>query len=117
MPNNTRKYGYAPEELYNERNKMTDTGTLAKVLFFDIARQTRLTVGQCSVEATDCYDSVSHAIASLVFLFFGVPKEAVQSILKTIEEMKYFLRTACGDSKEFRGSEQNRSKVSRSVSR
>ena len=37
------------------------------------------------------YDSVAHAIASLVFQAFGVPEEAVQSMLSIIEEMKYFL--------------------------
>ena len=83
---------------------MADNRTLAKVLFFDIARQTRLPAGQCSVDAENCYSGVAHAIASLVFQSFVLPKEAVQSMLKTIEEMKYFLRTAYGDSKQFRGS-------------
>ena len=57
-----------------------------------------------SVGTANCYDSVAHTIASLVFQSFGVPKEAVVSMLETIEEMKYFLRTAYGDSKTFRGS-------------
>ena len=104
MLDNARKHGYSPEEVYSEKNKMADDGTLAKVLFFDIVRQTRLTAGQSSVDAANCYDSVAHTIASLVFQSFGVPEEAVQSMLTTIEEMKYFLRTAYGDSKNFRGS-------------
>ena len=59
------------------KNKMADDGSLAKVLSFDIARQTRLTAGLSSVDAVNCYDSVAHAIASLVFQSFGVPKETV----------------------------------------
>merc|ERR1711966_529032 len=104
MLDNARKHGYAPEEIYSEKNKMADDGSLAKVLFFDIARQTRLTAGLSSVDAANCYDSVAHAIAPLVFQAFGVPKEAVVTMVEAIEETKYFLRTAYGDSKNFRGS-------------
>ena len=92
-----------PEEIYSERNKTADNGTLAKVIFLDIVRQTRLSAGLSSVDAAQCYDSVAHAIASLVVQAFGVPEETVHSMLTTIEEMKYFLRTAYEDSKSFRG--------------
>ena len=40
----------------------------------------------------------------LVFQSFGVPEEAIETILTAIEEMKYFLCTAYGDSKEYVGS-------------
>ena len=83
---------------------MEDDGTLAKVLLFDVVRQFRLPAGLSSVDAANCYGSVAHTIAALTFRAFGVPKEAVQVMLKTIEEMMYFLRTACGDSNRFRGS-------------
>ena len=66
MLDNARKHGYAPEEIYSEKNKMVDDGTLAKVLCFCIARQTRLTTGQGSVDAANCYNSVAQAIASLM---------------------------------------------------
>ena len=56
------------------------------------------------MDAANYYNSVAHTIAALTFRAFGVPKEAVQAVLKTVEEMKYFLRTAYGDSKRFRGS-------------
>ena len=51
MLENSRKYGYTPEEIYSGKKKIADDGTLAKVLFFDIARHTRLTAGQGSVDA------------------------------------------------------------------
>ena len=85
MLENARKYGFIPEEVYRERGKTADDGTLAKVLFQDVVRQTRLTAGPASVDAANCYDSVVHAIASLVFKAYGVPEEAVQSMLSTIE--------------------------------
>ena len=62
---NTRKHGYAPEEVYSEKNKMADNGMLVKVLFFDITRQIKLTAaaGQGPVDAANFYDSVVHMIA------------------------------------------------------
>ena len=50
-----------------------------------------------------CYDSVAHSLASLSCQAFGVPEEAVHLTLTTIEDMKYYLRTASGDSKNSRG--------------
>jgi hypothetical protein len=43
-------------------------------------------------------------MASLIFQSFGVESAAVSAMLKTIQEMKFFLRTAYGDSKTFAGS-------------
>ncbi len=42
---------------------------------------------------------ISHAIASLVFQAFGVPESAIESMLGTIESMKFFLGTSLVDSK------------------
>jgi len=104
MMDNVRKHGYMPEEIYSEQGKTADDGTLAKVLFYDIVRQSRLSAGLASIDAANCYDSIAHAIASLVFQAFGVPEGAVESMLTAIQEMKYFLRTAYGDSTDFVGS-------------
>ena len=66
------------------------------MIFQYFVRKTRLTAGLVSVDAANFYDSIVHAITSLVFQAYGVPEEAVQSMLSTIEEMKYYLRTAYG---------------------
>ena len=93
-----------PEEIFSERNRMADDGTLAKVFFYEIVRQLRVSAGISSVVAANCYDSIDHAIASLIFQAFGVPEKDIETILTAIEEMKYFLRTAYGDYKEYVGS-------------
>ena len=103
MLDNVRKHGLVPEEIYSERGKVSDDGTLAKVIFNDAVRQTWLSAGVASVDAANCYDSVAHMIASLTRQAFGVPAEAVHSMLTAIEDMKYYLRTAYWDSKNFRG--------------
>ena len=80
---------------------MADDGTLSKTLFCDLARQARAPAAIASVDALNCYDRIAHAMASLVFQAFGVPITVVESMLGTIENMKFFLRTGFGDSKEF----------------
>ena len=101
---NARKYKLMPEEVFNERNRMTNDGMVSRVLFFDLVRQTRLPAGMSSVDTANCYNRIAHAIASLVFQSFGVTKESAVSMLKAIEEMEFFLRTVYGDSKDYAGS-------------
>jgi hypothetical protein len=56
MLQQARTYKLIPEEIYSERNRLADDGTLVKVLFFDIVRQTRRLAGISSVDADNCYD-------------------------------------------------------------
>ena len=53
------------------------------------------------MDAANCYDSIAHAITSILFQAFGVPDKAIETLLTSIEEMKYFLRTSYGDPKEY----------------
>ena len=92
------------EEVFSEHNKTADDGTLTKVLTYDIIRQTRRSAGIASVDADNCYDQIAHAIASLVFQAFGIPLSAIESMLTTIQEIKFFLRTGFGDSTDFASS-------------
>lgn len=59
-----------------------------------LTKQSCLPAGISSVDAENCSDRVLHAIASLVFRSFGVLNEATGAMLKTIQDMKFFLRTA-----------------------
>jgi hypothetical protein len=102
---NVRKYKLMPEEVYSERNRLADDGTLSKVLFYDIVRQLRQPAGLASVDADNCYNRITHLgwalqhpMASMVFQAFGVPTPAIESMLITIQNMKFFLRTGYGDS-------------------
>jgi hypothetical protein len=56
------------------------------------------------VDADNCYNRAAHAMAALVFQAFGVSQEATSAMLKTIQDMKLFLRMAFGNSKSFAGS-------------
>jgi hypothetical protein len=103
MMKNVRKYNQMPEEIFSKKNRMANDGTLCKTLFYDITRQARVPSAITSVDASNCYDRIAHAIASLVFQAFGVPTTAIETMLSTIENMKFFLRTGFGDSTTFAG--------------
>ena len=96
-----RRHKLMPEEIYSEKNRLADDGTLVKVLFYDIVRQTRLPAGIGAVDADNCYDRIAHPIASMAFQSLGTHKEACRSFFGTIQDMKFFLRTGFGDSKDF----------------
>ncbi len=51
MLDEARRQNLMPEEVFSERNKMADDGTLTKVLTYDIIRQTRRSAGLASVDA------------------------------------------------------------------
>jgi hypothetical protein len=99
-----RKHKLISEEIYSEKNRLADDGTLTKVLFYIIVRQTCLSAGIAAVNADNCYDRIAHPIALLVFQSLGVPKSAVYSMLATIQEMKFFLPTGFRDSKTYASS-------------
>ena len=103
MLNNVRKYKLMPEEIFSERNRLADDGTLSKVLFYDIVRACRRPAGLASVDADNCYDRIAHPMLSMVLQAFGVPSKAVESMLSTIQDMKFYLRTGYGDSKSYVG--------------
>ena len=57
---------------------MADDGTLTKILFYHIVRVLSVPAAVSSIDAANCYNSIAHAIASLVFQSFCLPEEAVQ---------------------------------------
>ncbi len=92
-----------PEEIFSKKNRMADNRTLCKTLFYDIARQVRVTAAIALVDASNCYDRIVHAMASLIYQAFGVPTSAIETMLGAIENMKFFLQTGVGDSTKFAG--------------
>jgi hypothetical protein len=85
------------------KNRMANNGTLCKMLFYDITRQARVPAAIPSVDASNCYDRIAHAMASMIIQAFGVPMTAIESMLSAIENMKFFLCTGFGDSKTIAG--------------
>jgi hypothetical protein len=87
------------------RTEWPDDGTLCKTLFYDLTWQARVLAATASVDASNCYDRIAHAIASLVFQAFSVPSTAIEMMLGAIENMNFFLHTGFRDSTSFAGGE------------
>ncbi len=87
---NVHNHNQMPEEIFSKKNRMADNGTLCKTLFYDISWQARVPAAIASVDASNCYDRIAHAIASLVFQAFGVPSTAIETMLGAIENMIFF---------------------------
>jgi hypothetical protein len=85
-----------PEEVYSTRNHLADDGTLSKVLLYNIVQQLRRPAGLTLVDANNYYNRIAHPMASMVFQSFGVPTPAIKSILRTIQNMGFYLRTGYG---------------------
>ena len=96
MLDNARRYKLIPEEIFSKQNRTANNGGLAKMLFHDIAHQTRSPATITSVDTTNCYDWIAHATASLIFQYFGVKNTAVSAMLKTIQEMIFFCKRCTG---------------------
>ncbi len=59
------------------------------------------------VDADNCYDRICHPMASMIFQAVGMPTPAIVSMLSTIQDMKFFLRTGYGDSAGYAGGADN----------
>ncbi len=103
MLKNVRDHNLMPKEIFSERNRMVDDGTLCKTLFYDITQQARNPAAIASVDASNCYDRITHAMALLVFQAFRVPTTSIETMLGAIENMKFFLRMGFGNSTSFAG--------------
>lgn len=53
------------------------------------------------MDAESCYDRITHAAGSLCAQTWDVDPNAIFAMLRPIQRMKYFLRTAFGDSETF----------------
>jgi hypothetical protein len=88
-----------PLECYGSRkNYEAIDVAVNRRLIGDILRQKRIPGAVASVDAETCYDRITHAAGSLCVQKWDVDPKAIIAMLLPIQRMKYFLRTAFGDS-------------------
>ncbi len=61
------------------------------------------------MDTDNCYDQILHLMASMVFQAFGVPAPTIESMLTTIQNMKFFLPTGYGISVSYTGGDNDES--------
>lgn len=97
-----------PSELYGGiKGRRVEYMALGRLLLADTLRQKRCVGAIASVDAQACYDRITHSVASLCCQRLGVPARVMETMLTTIQGMKFFLRTGYGDSTNFYGGGQS----------
>jgi len=90
-----------PEQGGSRKGRDSNDMTLAKVLSFDLMRQTLTPGALCSNDAKSCYDRILLSIASLCLQRLGAPSSAAVAMTRTIYKWAHRIRTAFGDSEAF----------------
>ena len=99
--------GYIPEDQYSQRESTAEDARLDSRLTMDISRQLRIPLAAVSVDADKCYDRINHIIMSLALLSLVGVSGLVTTLLHPIQTMKFYQRTAWGDSNTFMGGRTN----------
>ena len=58
MMDTVRRHGMMPEDCFSEKGRECTDGTLAKTLFYDVTRQSRVPAALASVDASNCYERI-----------------------------------------------------------
>ena len=96
-----REHDLIPDDQYAERESDGQDGAFMKRLVYDSSRLMKIALGIVSEDASNCYDRIAHPFCSLVFQAFGVAIASIIAMLACIQRMKFYLRTAFGESPGF----------------
>eukprot|EP00956_Cyclotella_meneghiniana_P008545 scaffold11579_cov40-Cyclotella_meneghiniana.AAC.10 len=96
-----REHDLIPDDQYAEKESDGQDGAFMKKLVYDFSRLMKIVLGIVSEDASNCYDKIAHPFCSLVFQAFGVAIASDIAMLSCIQRMKFYLRTAFGESPGF----------------
>ncbi len=88
----------APEQGGGRRKHRVAECMLTSQLITDDSRFKRKAMAVCSNDAKGCYDRIVHSVAYICLRRIGIPSPPLLSMLKTIQNMTHYIRTAYGDS-------------------
>jgi len=96
--------GVIPREIEGSRkvHRAVDVA-LNRCLIWDALRLKRISGILTSVDAATCYNWMAHSIISLCTRRLEMPQVVINSLLSMIQQMRFYLRTAFGDSDTFYG--------------
>lgn len=100
----------APEQYGSRKSKSAIEHATNKRIAMDVIRQSRTNAIYIANDAKSCYDRIILMVAYLTMRNFGIPALVAQSTIYTILNMKHYVRTKYGDSKEYYGGEKWRIK-------
>ena len=82
-----RQHGMIPEENYSEKGKTSEDALIDQVWIYDLLRQLRCPLLVASVDASQCYDRIAHAMAPLNLRAYKVRQSSILSMLHPIQSM------------------------------
>jgi len=94
---------YVAEDQYSQKESTAEDAKLDNKLSMDLSRQLRHPLATMSADADKCYDRINHIVMSLLLLAIIGTVGPVVAMLHPIQTMKFYQRTARGDSKTFMG--------------
>ena len=92
-----------PGDQYSQKKSMAEDARLDNHLTMDLSRQMKHPLATMSADADKCYDRINHIIMSLLLLAIVGSIGSNVAMLFPIQTMKFFQRTARGDSNMFMG--------------
>ena len=95
--------GYVAEDQYSQKESTAEDARLDNRLTMDLSRQLRHPLATMSADADKCYDRINHIVMSILLLAIIGTIGPVVAMLHPIQSMKFYQRTARGDSKTFMG--------------
>ena len=101
--NELYRLDYIPQDQYSQGGSTAEDGRMDSRLTTDISRQLWHPMAIAAVDADQCYDRINHIIMSLVLLSVVGCAGLVAALLRPIQMMQFFQRTAWGDSSSYMG--------------
>jgi hypothetical protein len=92
-----------PVEQFAKRGLQALEGVVTSGLFCNIVQALHRKAAIESVNFANCYDAVAHPIASIALQSFKVCKVMVTMMLSVLQMMKWYLKSAFGQSPTFFG--------------
>ena len=98
MMENARDHDLLPPELFARSGTSATEGCIARIIWCDINMTLNRSFSVQNCDLGQCYDAINHVAASVALQSFGVPMKAADVMHTVLQEMKFWLRSAFGDS-------------------
>ena len=72
----------------------------------DVFRQKKRAGAVAILDAKGCYDAISHPVAVLTLMSFGVPQRVCKVLFSTLQKAKHHIKTGFGRSEAVYGDEK-----------
>ena len=90
--------GAIPLSQYAKKGNRSIEAALVKIMIFDQMRFNRINGSFIAMDLMNCFDRMAHPVSSLAAQRLGVHPNVAACMIKTLCQMKHFIRTAYGDS-------------------